>query len=87
MTEYPGAQHSFDHPGSPALNASSDAQTSRNCMRREENGRLLNAATGAPFTWKDACVEYGPYVQYNDQATVAAQGEVGGFLTELFRLE
>jgi dienelactone hydrolase len=36
ITVYPGARHAFDHPNSPAYNIMSDAQTSRDCMRREE---------------------------------------------------
>jgi dienelactone hydrolase len=60
LTVYPGAHHSFDHPGSPSYNVVSDAQTSRACFRREEAGVLVNAATGTPFTWADDCVEMGP---------------------------
>ena len=50
ITVYPGARHAFDHTNSPAYNIMSDAQTSRDCMRREENGRLMNVATGKPFS-------------------------------------
>lgn len=86
ITVYPGARHAFDHTNSPSYNIQSDAQTSRNCMRREENGRLINAATGNPFSWKDECVQLGPPVQYNDAATTQAQAMVKEFLTKLFRL-
>ncbi len=81
---YPGGRHSFDHPGSPAYNVASDAQTSRACFRREEDGRLMNAATGMPFSWKDACVQMGPSVQYNDAAATQAQMAVKGLLEEAF---
>ena len=87
ITVYPGARHAFDHTNSPAYNIMSDAQTSRNCMRREENGRLTNTATGKPFSWKDECVQLGPPVQYNDAATSQAQAAVKEFLTKLFRLD
>jgi dienelactone hydrolase len=84
MTEYPGALHGFDNNANPAYYSDDNDQTSRNCFRREENGRLVNAATGAPFTYQDACVEYGPSSQYNDAAATAAQAEVKSILAEVF---
>lgn len=84
MTIYPSALHAFDSPRNPARHADSSWQTSRNCLRREEDGRLINAATGKPFTYADAGVEYGPSAQYNDAAATAAQVAVKAFLTELF---
>ena len=87
ITVYPGARHAFDHTNSPAYNIMSDAQTSRNCMRREENGRLINTATRKPFSWKDECAQLVPPVQYNDVATSQAQAAVKEFLTKLFRLD
>lgn len=83
MTEYPGALHNFDSPSNPARHADPENMTSRNCMRREENGRLINAATGQPFTYQDACVEYGPATQYNDAAATAAKEAVASFLEEV----
>lgn len=84
LTEYAGARHGFDNPGNPALYRDRNNQTSRNCLRREENGQLVNAATGEPFTYQDACVEYGPSSQYNDAAASAARAAVIAFLTEVF---
>jgi dienelactone hydrolase len=84
MTVYPGVLHAFDSLSSPARTADPDWQTSRNCFRREENVKLLNAATGRPFTYADACVEYGASAQYNDAAATAAQTAVYQFLTEVF---
>jgi dienelactone hydrolase len=84
MTEYKGALHSFDSPRNPARFSDSDNQTSRNCMRREEDGKLVNAATGRRFSYSDACVEYGPSSQYNDAAAMAAQAAVKIFLEEVF---
>lgn len=84
MTEYKGALHAFDSPRNPARFTDSDNQTSRNCMRREEDGKLLNAATGRPFSYSDACVEFGPSSQYNDAATTAAQAAVKALLAEVF---
>jgi hypothetical protein len=86
MVEYPGARHSFDNPQAPALNVRTEEQTSRNCRRHEVGGRLINADTGQPFTYKDACVEYGPTVQYDSAATEAAKGAVKKLLTGVFHL-
>ena len=86
MTEYPGAFHGFDDPDTPAGLRCSDAQTSRKCQRREEDGKIINVETGKPFTYNDACVERGPTVGYDKAATEAAQAAVKEFLTGLFRL-
>ncbi|MCO6387644.1 hypothetical protein GTK01_11560 [Aliihoeflea sp. 40Bstr573] len=84
ITVYPGAHHSFDHPGSPSYNVVGEAQTSRACFRREEGGVLVNAATGAPFSWADGCVEMGPAVQMNPQAMAAAERDVLDVLDAVF---
>lgn len=84
MTEYPEARHAFDNLGNPSYFSDPDAQTSRACFRREVDGRLVNAATGAPFSYDDACVEYGPSSQYNDAAATAAQDAVKEILAEVF---
>ncbi|MFH7422852.1 carboxymethylenebutenolidase, partial [Pseudomonas syringae pv. tagetis] len=62
------------------------AQSSRNCQRREEDGRILNDETGKPFTFNDACVQLGSTVGYDKAATEAAQATVRTFLTGVFRL-
>jgi dienelactone hydrolase len=87
ITTYPGAHHAFDDPGSPAYNVKDDAQTSRACFRREEEGRLINRDTGLPFSWKDACVQMGPAVQYNPAAADRAEKQVREFLTRAFDLK
>ena len=84
MTVYPDALHAFDDLRRPARSADPDRKTLRNCQFREENGQLVNAATGKPFTYADACVEYGPSYQYNDAASTAAQAAVKAFLADLF---
>jgi dienelactone hydrolase len=86
MTEYPGMSHAFDNPyARPGIPLRS-AQTSRNCRRREQGGTIINVETGKPFSYKDACVEFGPTVGYSNEATEAAQAAVKDFLTTVFRL-
>jgi len=84
MTEFEGAYHAFDSPQGNLPVLLKDAQTSRNCMRREVGGVLINEATGEPFTYADACVELGVTVQYNDLATKAALESVETLLAEIF---
>ena len=84
MTEYPGALHAFDNNANPSYYSDDENLTSRNCFRREENGLLLNAATGAPFTYEDACVKHGPGSKYHDAAATAAQAAVRSILMEVF---
>lgn len=85
MVEYPGALHAFDNPRIPSWHADPGWQTSRNCLRREKNAQLVNAATGKPFSYADACVEYGPSVKFDGAAAADAQEAVKAFLTEIFR--
>ena len=84
MTEYPGALHAFDSMVNRTRVTDPHAQTSRNCFRREEGGRIINRDTGKPFTYDDTCVEYGPSWQYNEVATMEAQAGVRSMLESLF---
>ncbi len=86
MSEYPGAHHGFDNPDARLVSVAQSAQSSRNCQRREEDGRILNDETGKPFTFNDACVQLGSTVGYDKAATEAAQATVRTFLTGVFRL-
>ena len=88
LTEYANAQHGFDNVlGSPTPSVAKNAQTVRRCAIREEApGQLVNTATGQLFSYKDACVDRDPHVGYDAAATVAVRGEVGAFLTTLFKL-
>ncbi|WP_075216061.1 dienelactone hydrolase family protein [Mongoliimonas terrestris] len=85
VTIYPGARHSFDSSSSPAYTVVDNAQTSRNCLRQENNKTLVNASTDQPFSWRDACVEMGPSVHFNGPATDAAKEAVRAFLASMFR--
>ena len=89
LTEYPNASHAFDNPlGTLHPAAVKGAQTVRACRIREEDvGRLINTATGQPFTYKDSCVERDPHVGHDPAATEAALRAVKSFVRATFKLE
>ncbi|AOY97131.1 carboxymethylenebutenolidase [Cupriavidus sp. USMAA2-4] len=74
LIEYPRANHAFDSRAlTPAVQLPR-AQTTRNCRTMElENGLLVNARTGKPFTYDDPCVERGVTVGYDEQAASEAK--------------
>ena len=89
LTEYPDSAHGFDSGliGLSATNISANAQTVRNCTIKEgEGGVLMNAATHAPFSYKDTCVELNPHVGGNPATAQEARKAVSDFLQALFKL-
>ncbi len=88
LTEYPNAQHAFDNPlGTLTPTVLKGAQTVRRCAIREEaTGRLINADTKEPFSYKDACVERDPHTGYDPAATQAARESVKDLLRTVFKL-
>lgn len=89
LTEYPDSQHGFDAGllGSNTIAVSTNAQTARNCHLREgEGGVLMNADTKAPFSYKDACIEFNPHVGGNPATAAEARKAVSDFLQALFKL-
>ncbi|SIO50411.1 Dienelactone hydrolase [Bradyrhizobium erythrophlei] len=90
LTEYPDSQHGFDAGllGLSTVAVSTNAQTARNCHLKEgEGGQLMNADTQAPFTYKDACIEFNPHVGGNPATALEARKAVSDFLQALFKLE
>ena len=78
-TEYKGAAHSFDLPTgvpAPATSVNKGSQSQRDCAVSEKAGELINAATGQPFTYKDACVALDPHSNYSADATAKTRAEV-----------
>ena len=82
LTEYPNAPHSFDNPlGAQPAAVSPQSQSVRACAIREESaGVLINAATKEPFTYKDACVERGPHIGHDPDATRQVREAVTAFV-------
>jgi dienelactone hydrolase len=88
VTEYPNAPHAFDNPlGNAVATVSPQSQSVRNCRIREEPaGILINAGTGQPFSYKDACVMLGPHLGHDPEATRQAKQAVTTFVREVFKL-
>lgn len=86
FTEYSGARHGFDNEFAVELEVAGGAESSRNCRRVEVDGRIVNADTGAPFSYEDACVVRGASVQFDPEASAAARASVTALLTDIFDL-
>ena len=88
LTEYATAPHSFDNPlGAQPAAQSPNSQSVRNCTIREEPvGVLINAVTKEPFSYKDACVERGPHLGHDPEATRQAKQAVKSFVQNVLKL-
>ncbi len=88
VTEYPNASHAFDNPlGAQPPVALPKSQSVRRCTIREEAGGVLtNTSTGQLFTYKDACVEYGPHIGHDPEATRQVQQAVTAFVRSVMKL-
>jgi len=88
VVEYPNAQHAFDNPlGATMATVSPQSQSVRRCKIVEEPvGLLVNATSGQPFTYQDACVERGPHVGRDPDATRQVTQAVTGIVKTVFKL-
>lgn len=87
LTEYPSAPHGFDNPlGAQPAALAPNAQSVRNCRVREESeGVLINVATKERFTYQDACVERGPHVGHDPEATSLAKQAVKALVQSVLK--
>ena len=87
LTEYPGAYHLYDNPLQPSVK-NPQAQTFRNCsVVEDQQGRLRDSATNAPFTLTAACIERGATLgPYDEAAAAATTSAVKNFLVSVFRV-
>ncbi|MCQ4160730.1 dienelactone hydrolase family protein [Roseomonas sp. GC11] len=86
VTTYPGAHHGFDTPLSNAPVVATNSQTVRDCSIEERApGQLINAETGAVFTYRDACVKLNPQVGGQPEGRAASQARVLEILAEVFK--
>lgn len=87
LHELKGAHHVFDYKKLVKPIVLKKAQTTRNCTLVEtQDGKILNAQSGQPFTYADACVEYGPTIAFNRQAYVKTKQILEKVLKTEFRL-
>jgi dienelactone hydrolase len=88
LIELPDAHHTFDNPlGPKTAVVSKGSESTRACVLEEKaNGVVVNVKSGAPFSYKDACVERDPHVGYNEAATTVTRNEVSALLKSVFKL-
>jgi dienelactone hydrolase len=89
LTEYFDAHHSYDNPlGNKTPTVAKGSQSMRACKLKEEPlGTIINAETGQPFTYKDACVRTDPHNGYNEPAANATRKAVKDFVRTVFKLD
>jgi dienelactone hydrolase len=88
LTEYADAHHAYDNPLGPRTpTVAKGSQTVRACKLKEETlGMIVNADTGQPFTYKDACVQTDPHLGHNEAATQATHAAVKELLRTVLKL-
>jgi dienelactone hydrolase len=88
LTQYPDAHHAYDNPlGSQTPIVAKGSQSTRACKLKEESpGKIVNVATGQPFTYQDQCVQVDPHLGYNEAAANATRKAVKDFLRATFKL-
>ncbi len=83
LTEFAGAHHAYDNPLFKAPTVLAQAQRWNKCAVEEvEPGKIMSA--GKPFAWDNPCVERGPTVAYDEQATAQTVASVKEFLKAVF---
>jgi len=89
LVEYPNAQHTYDNPLGPRTpTVAKGSQSTRACTLREETaGKIINVASGQPFTYKDPCIEVDPHVGYDEAAANATRIAVKDLLRTTFKLK
>jgi dienelactone hydrolase len=86
LAEYPGARHVFDWALLKTPLPMPKAQTVRRCTIEEAaEGRLVNAQTRQPFTFKGPCVERGVTIGYDAQAAAEARAAVKELVTAVLQ--
>jgi dienelactone hydrolase len=86
LTEYAGANHSFDNPLSPVHEVPDAQVRARRCLLDERQPGPVNRETSQPFTFHDTCIERGARVGYDAHAAGEAMKAVEPFLASLWNL-
>jgi len=84
LTEFENTEHGYDVPMYPGKVPLPQAKSTRNCLILEKTeGRLINADTGAPFSYSDPCIAIGAHIGYNPDSTAKTVKSVVEFLKSL----
>ncbi len=84
LKEYEGAMHVFMWKELAEVTQLKTAQTTRACeLAEREGGVVVNVRSGAPFTYKDPCVELGPHVAFNAAAAADASENLKALLASI----
>jgi dienelactone hydrolase len=86
LYEYADALHGFDN-GYLGRAVMPDALSPKNCTFVEQEGRIIDRATGKEATIDSPCVVRGVTVGYNADAHLQAMQDVEAFLKTLFQLK
>jgi len=85
LLEYAGARHAFDVLRSPAVRTFPEAINPTNCALLEQDGRVVDPATGSEWDAGAKCFSRGASVGYDAEAHRKVVEDVQGFLKTLFR--
>jgi len=86
LHEYKGAHHVFAYKKLIKPLVLKKAQTTRKCdLIENNNGSIMNAKSGKPFTYEDDCVEHGPTIAFNKEAYTQTRETIHRFLVSLFK--
>jgi dienelactone hydrolase len=83
---YADALHGFDN-GYTGMAHIPDALSPRNCTFLEQDGKLIDVATGNEAALSSPCVSRGVTIGYNADAHQQAMRDVKAFLRTLFQLQ
>jgi hypothetical protein len=86
MLEYADALHAFDDPQTPMATLP-DALTPGNCAFAEQDGQIVDTATGREAGIDSPCVSRGVSIGYNAEAHRQVVQDVRSFLSTVFRLK
>lgn len=86
LLEYAGAHHAFDILRSPAMRVLPDAINPANCALLEQDGRVVDPATGSEWNPSAKCFSRGASVGYDAEAHRKVVEDVRSFLKILFRM-
>jgi dienelactone hydrolase len=86
LLEYAGALHAFDDPQTP-MTTLPDALTPGNCVFAEQDGKIVDTATGREAGIESPCVSRGVSIGYHAEAHRKVVQDVRSFLSTLFQLK